>query len=383
MMLENDPRVKKCVCGDDMIIKDGARKHTNFENGSRFTTKYCQPCTKRGEMCDNAMEASPKEDVAIDVKLPPEEKCFRCHYCTESFQNKGALMSHTKEANHKFPVEKLQELLKEELTEREIAIKMGFPKGTVNSWIRRIHESSPIEGENKRVLQVLRENPNDNQDEAAEEPSLNEKNLHQCRYCQESFQDKPSMMRHIRKVNHSFPIEKLEDLLGKGMRKRDICRELGFPPSTVSKYILQLSTTRLIQESGNETSSNYQEKDPDIEGYREEISQLKENLGKEIQEKSRLQSQIMDLSKELAVHENMVRTLSETLAATPKEEGVLRSRIEISEYEGYYDNQRKIITETIKEEIYHVAQGRRIILESRATSGNGRRIIVDISGEVK
>jgi septal ring factor EnvC (AmiA/AmiB activator) len=184
-------------------------------------------------------------------------------------------------------------------------------------------------------------------------------------------------------VNHSFPIEKLEDLLGKGMRKRDICRELGFPPSTVSKYILQLSTTRLIQESGNETSSNYQEKDPDIEGYREEISQLKENLGKEIQEKSRLQSQIMDLSKELAVHENMVRTLSETLAATPKEEGVLRSRIEISEYEGYYDNQRKIITETIKEEIYHVAQGRRIILESRATSGNGRRIIVDISGEVK
>ena len=41
---------------------------------------------------------------------------------------------------------------------------------------------------------------------------------------------------------------------------------------------------------------------------------------------------------------------------------------------------RKLITESIKEEIYHAAKGRSIVMESRALDGDARRIIIEISG---
>ena len=63
-----------------------------------------------------------------------------------------------------------------------------------------------------------------------------------------------------------------------------------------------------------------------------------------------------------------------------RKEGILRSKIEISQYGGYYDSQRKLITETIKEEIYHVAKDRTITMESRLLPGDGRKILIKITG---
>ena len=89
-----------------------------------------------------------------------------------------------------------------------------------------------------------------------------------------------------------------------------------------------------------------------------------------------LRQKILDLERQVSAAEETPRTIP----ADHAQEGRLQSRIEISCFTGYYDTQKKLISETIKEEIYHAAKGKTITMETRVLPGDARRIVVEISG---
>ena len=74
------------------------------------------------------------------------------------------------------------------------------------------------------------------------------------------------------------------------------------------------------------------------------------------------------------------RTISD-LRSSPSNghPGILRSKVMISGFEGYYDGQKKLISETIKEYVYRAGKGKSIEMEVRQLE-NLLRVTLEISG---
>ena len=197
----------------------------------------------------------------------------------------------------------------------------------------------------------------------------------QCKYCSETFQDKIQLMRHTRAAKHAFPVDRLKEILAGPQKTYDeIARELGLPHSTVGRWIsvLKAQGAKDKHEEPQEPGSRTPKSGGVNPGPREEVKTRVDQL----------EAENVQLKEALKESEEKIRTLTDALGAKAliRSDGILRSRIEIAFFDGYYDAQRKLITESIKEEIYHAAKGRSIVMESRALDGDARRIIIEISG---
>ena len=267
--------IQKCVCGHDMLERDGAAKHAYVQDGHRFFTQHCQDCLHGGKKCDRPVAAAPQVTLvgAQEGHKDDEKHDLACRYCSETFQDRTQLMRHTKAAKHAFPVDRLEKILAgPRKTQAEIAKELGLPQSTVSRWISMLKAQGP-EGDH----------------EEPQEPG--------------SRTPKPG----------------------------------GVNP-----------------------------------GPREEVKTRVDQL----------EAENVQLKEALEGSREKIRTLTDTLAAkaVTQADGILRSRIEVIFYDGYYDHQRRLITESIKEEVYHAAKGRSIVMESRALDGDARRIIIEISG---
>ena len=267
-----------CHCGHDMGEREGKYRHTNTKDESRFFTLFCQECLKVGKKCS---EPSPMI-VEEKVEQKSEEKGFFCHYCKEKHSSKSSLMNHTLQAKHKFPEEKLAELLKKGLSKKEIVAEMGFPQGTIDMHIRKLLKN---------------------------------------------------------------PIKDLEEISGNGNED----------------YIMLEENNKIPEIESSKEAKEYI-KNLDFEGFL-------------LSENTKLKEEIKELRTDLKLYKEKVQSFSGS-----SEEGILRSKIEISQYGGYYDSQRKLISESIKEEIYHAAKDRTITMESRLLPGDGRKILIKITG---
>ena len=197
----------------------------------------------------------------------------------------------------------------------------------------------------------------------------------QCKYCSETFQDKIQLMHHTRAAKHAFPVDRLKEILAGPQKTYDeIARELGLPHSTVSRWIsvLKAQGAKGKHEEPQEPGSRTPKSGGVNPGPKEEVKTRVDQL----------EAENVQLKEALEGSREKIRTLTDTLAAkaVTQADGILRSRIEVIFYDGYYDHQRRLITESIKEEVYHAAKGRSIVMESRALDGDARRIIIEISG---
>ncbi len=144
--------------------------------------------------------------------------------------------------------------------------------------------------------------------------------------------------------------DEIEKLLGEGKTNREICKLLDLASSTVSYHVSAIKAAASSREKKNAG---------DLEQIKAENAVV-EKLNEEI---------------------NRLRAENEKLlhAATPPMNGTLKSRVEISCFEGYYDTQKKLISETVKEEIYHASKGKTITMEVRKFPDR-TRVTVEISG---
>ena len=272
--------IQKCVCGHDMLERDGAAKHAHVQDGHRFFTQHCQDCLHGGKKCDRPAAAAPR-------------------------------------------------------------VTLVGSKGD--------HDQEGHKDDEKHDLA--------------------------CRYCPETFQDRTQLMRHTKAVKHAFPVDRLKEVLtGPRKTQAEIAKELGLPQSTVSRWIsiLKAQGPEGDHEEPQEPGSRTPKSGGVNPGPREEVKTRVDQL----------ETENVQLKEALKESEEKIRTLTDTLAAraVSRTDGILRSRIEVTFYDGYYDHQRRLITESIKEEVYHAAKGRSIVMESKVLDGDTRRIIIEISG---
>ena len=141
--------------------------------------------------------------------------------------------------------------------------------------------------------------------------------------------------------------EKVADLVRQGKTTGEISRTLQLASSTVSYHVSAIKATE-----SHETNK--------AEG-------LRETAGETIRKPT---DEIAVPRKE---NENLRKTDSPDM-------GILKSRVEVSCFEGYYDTQKKLISETVKEEIYHAGKGKTITMEVRKLPDR-TRVVVEITGE--
>lgn len=142
--------------------------------------------------------------------------------------------------------------------------------------------------------------------------------------------------------------------------------------SDLLKVSPQLVNLRL-QEEG--ISPRPKERSPEIEKKDPKESESKILL---------LEVEIENLKRSLAEAREQITAADRTIAelrSTPNDgyPGILRSKVMISGFEGYYDNQKKLISELIKEHIYHAGKGKSITMEVRQLE-DLLRVTVEISG---
>jgi hypothetical protein len=171
-----------------------------------------------------------------------------------------------------------------------------------------------------------------------------------------------------------------------------IAKEIGCVPATVYYH-----WNALLKKKGHERAETGNVKEPvsdpanrtkqpekkildDLDETRSKLQKAWDD-NKQLQDQVHiLDSQLKDMAREAADLGTRLHAMEENQHNGHAAEGSLRSRIEIAVYEGYYDAQRKLITESIREEIYHAAKGRTIVMECRQLPGDRRRIMVEISG---
>lgn len=134
--------------------------------------------------------------------------------------------------------------------------------------------------------------------------------------------------------------EKVADLARQGKTISEISRILQLASSTVSYHVSAIKTA----ESGHETNK--------AEG-------LGETAGETIR----------GLTDEIAVPRKENKNLRKS---DSPDLGVLKSKVEVSCFEGYYDTQKKLISETVKQEIYHAGKGKTITMELRKLADRTR-----------
>ena len=149
--------------------------------------------------------------------------------------------------------------------------------------------------------------------------------------------------------NHPFPGEKLIALLNEKKTVPEIAELLHRSRSTVAYHVSKIRTL----------DDQTEKKDPEESSKR-----------------------VLELEGEIA---SVKKALSEALERVKNGEGnnghpgILRSRVMISGFEGYYDGQKKLISETIKEYIYRAGKGKSITMEVRQLE-DLLRVTVEISG---
>lgn len=172
------------------------------------------------------------------------------------------------------------------------------------------------------------------------------------KFCQECECATPSIQK--KELAVSFPKrrgktrEKIAKLVDEGKTNREISKTLQLALSTVSYHVGAITAVKAAV-AGSET-------------HKAESKTTGEN------------ETAKDPTGEAASLQN------KNPPKTGSDSGVLKSRVEVACFEGYYDTQKKLISETVKEEIYHAGKGKTITMEVRQLPDR-TRVVVEIIGE--
>ena len=224
---------------------------------------------------------------------------------------------------------------------------------------------------------------------------ISSKEQRKCGECDFQGVPQPLMLHAVK--NHPFPGEELKKLLAAGKTVPEIAESLHRSRSTVAYHIAKLKPEDETPGSSPE-SKDKEKKDPtesskrilELEG---EVASLKKALSEALANRENGE----DNDRESLIHDN--QTLEKLLTAARNQiaeyeeqiarihagngdnghPGTLRSKVMISGFEGYYDNQKKLISELIKEHIYHAGKGKSITMEVRQLE-DLLRVTVEISG---
>ncbi|MHB8395706.1 MAG: helix-turn-helix transcriptional regulator [Thermoplasmataceae archaeon] len=211
-----------------------------------------------------------------------------------------------------------------------------------------------------------------------------------------------ALMLHATK-NHPFPTERLITLLHEKKTIPEIAELLHRSRSTVAYHVAKIrapenETEKKIPGSSPE-SKDEQKKGPEesprrIAELEGEIASLKKALNEAVErvkkgeEENDHEALLHDnevLRKLLTDARNQIQGYEEQIAKLHAgngdngHPGILRSRVMISAYGAYYDSQKKLISETIKEYVYHAGKGKTITMEVRQLE-DLLRVVVEISG---
>ena len=172
------------------------------------------------------------------------------------------------------------------------------------------------------------------------------------KYCQECDCSEPAQLTEKKELQVSFPKKKgktraeIEKLLGEGKTNREIAQALDMALSSVSYHVGAITAAKA---AAAKASGEHETVDTGPKGTEAQAKEITAG-----QEKHSIPP-----------------------AADP---GILKSRIEVACFEGYYDTQKKLISETVKEEIYHAGKGKTITMEVRKLPDR-TRVVVEITGE--
>ena len=223
--------------------------------------------------------------------------------------------------------------------------------------------ASPSVG--KQVIEVGREPEVKPPETEGEIPA---RDTRQCPEC--NFSGRLQRVALHMRINHPFPLDRMKELLAAGRTVQEIALELNRGVNTIRYHMKR-------HDAGSGDGAGTQGEDPGSippEDHRRQAPT--ESQKAFLHENEVLRQKILDLERQVSAAEETPRTIP----ADHAQEGRLQSRIEISCFTGYYDTQKKLISETIKEEIYHAAKGKTITMETRVLPGDARRIVVEISG---
>ena len=174
------------------------------------------------------------------------------------------------------------------------------------------------------------------------------------KFCQECECSTPSIQK--KELTVKFPKkqgktrEEIAKLLGEGKTNREISKILGMASSSVSYHVGAIMAVR--------------------------AAAVKASAGRETEDAGVIRS-----IEEQANETKEITVEKEKSPSPPAPNlGILKSRVEVSCFEGYYDTQKKLISETVKEEIYHAGKGKTITMEVRKLPDR-TRVVVEITGE--
>ena len=160
------------------------------------------------------------------------------------------------------------------------------------------------------------------------------------------------------------------------------CDSPASPSDTKSELNLEIDTVKtrekvaaLVRQgkTNKEISKILQLTGPTISYH---VSAIKAVAGQETENAGvkRFTEKQTNVTKEITVETNNLPSPSAT------DLGILKSKIEMACFEGYYDTQKKLISETVKDEIYHAGKGKTITMEVRKLADR-TRIVIEIIGK--
>lgn len=170
------------------------------------------------------------------------------------------------------------------------------------------------------------------------------------KFCQECDCSEPAQLTEKKELQVSFPKKKgktraeIEKLLGEGKTNREISKILDMASSSVSYHVGAIKAAAAKASGGHETG------DAGVNGTAK------------------------DQTKEADAEQEKPPILPSP------EPGILKSRIEVENCDGYSDVQKQLISESVRQEIYHAGKGKAITMEVRKLPDR-TRVVVEITGE--
>lgn len=174
------------------------------------------------------------------------------------------------------------------------------------------------------------------------------------KFCQECDCSEPAQLTEKKELQVSFPKKQgktraeIEKLLGEGKTNREISKILDMASSSVSYHVGAITAAKAAANKasgGHETGDTGSIKAGETSGTKEAV------VGQE----------------------------KPPILPSP-EPGILKSRIEVENCDGYSDVQKQLISESVRQEIYHAGKGKAITMEVRKLPDR-TRVVVEITGE--
>lgn len=207
--------------------------------------------------------------------------------------------------------------------------------------------------------------------------------IFRCSECHEAFPSRQAMMVHM-KGKHAFDEITLGKYLAEGKTVREIMALMNRSKSTVQYHAARLRKQETRGEDPEKEDIPASEAVPAAQGtvtdMGAELDQLKAELNSAMAAALGWKKKFKEAEAEAQKLRIEADQAAERLRNNPAaDDGVVLTSAFIRNFDGYFDSQRKMISEMVKDEIYHSGKGREIRFEIRQLPA-GRKIVLTVEG---